>query len=77
MSSLPCELLFVENKASATREIFLLVSTKLVEWTGYETSQTTKKLTMLLCFMLCAGSQLWSFVLGMIVVRPLAVWHLH
>ena len=36
----------------------LLIKTKLVEWTGYETSQTTKKITMLPCFMLCVGSRL-------------------
>ena len=31
---------------------------KLVEWTDYETSHATKKIKMLLCFMLCAGSRL-------------------
>ena len=29
-----------------------LIYSKLVEWNGYETQQTTKKITMLLCFML-------------------------
>ena len=44
-----------------------LFKTKLLEWTGYETSQTTKKITMLLCFMLCARSRLRSFVLGVML----------
>ena len=39
---------------------------KLLELTGQETQQTTK-ITMFLCFMLCARSRLGSFVLGVML----------
>ena len=40
------------------------VRAKLVEWTGYEAYQTTKKITMLLCLRLSARSRLCSSVPG-------------